>query len=148
MKKVMLVFAMSAIIMAVATVKAEGAVEKKNSRKVENIAVVEENMPGADSVNYKIRLRMRDLNKVMHLEAEQIEGLQFTCSDLSRRVARLQNVPVAERQARLSSIVAENLSAVHEMVSAEQYRLYLSFLNNEFNKAGLNTILFNEVAAN
>ncbi len=143
MKKVMLVFAMSAMIMAVATVKAEGAVERI-ANDADKVAVVEEDMQNADSVNYKIRLRLRDLNKVMRLDAEQVESLQFTCSDLSRRVSRLQKAPADERQALLSVIVAENLAAVHELVTPAQYRQYLAYLNQEFVKNGLNSVLFSD----
>ena len=143
MKKFMLVFAMAATMMAGATVKAEGAVNSAANNANET-AVVEENKMNFDSVNYKIRLRLRDLNKVMRLDADQIESLQFTCSDLNRRVARLQKVPADQRQARLSLIVNQNLAAVHELVTPAQYRQYLAFLNQEFNKLGLNSVLFND----
>ncbi|MBP5344797.1 MAG: hypothetical protein J6X31_06360 [Bacteroidales bacterium] len=141
MKKILYVFAI--VAMSVATVKAQNLIENDSIHHNE-VAVVEENIKTVDSVNYKIRLRLRDMAKVMHLEVDQIENLQFTNSDLSRRVARLAKAPVAQRQAILSVIVAENLAAVHEVLDANQYRQYLSFLNNEFNKAGLNSILFNE----
>ena len=139
----MFVFAISAMVMAVATVKAEGVAEV-NATEAQEVAVVED-VQNVDSVNYKIRLRLRDLNKVMRLDADQIEDLQYTCSDLSRRVARLAKAPAEVRQARLTVIVNENLAAVHEIVDAAQYRHYLAYLNQEFNKNGLNTILFNEI---
>ena len=144
MKKVMIVFAMSAMVMALATVKAEGAMNGKNA--VENIEnnsmVVEEAQATADSVTYKVRIRLRDMNKAMHLDIDQVEDLQLTNSELTRRIARLENVPAEERQAKLAVIVAENLAAVREMVDEAQYRAYLTLLNNEFNKTGLNTVLY------
>lgn len=143
MKKFMLVFAMAATMMAGATVKAEGAVNSAANNANET-AVVEENKMNFDSVNYKIRLRLRDLNKVMRLDADQVENLQFTCSDLNRRVSRLEKAPADERQARLMVIVTENLAAVHELVTPAQYRQYLAYLNQEFNKHGLNSVLFND----
>ena len=144
MKKVMIVFAMSVMVMTIATVKAEGAMKGKNA--VENIEnnsmVVEEAQANADSVTYKVRIRLRDMNKAMHLDVDQIEDLQLTNNELTRRIARLENVPAAERQAKLAVIVAENLASVREMVVEAQYRAYLTLLNNEFNKTGLNTILY------
>ena len=141
MKKFMNVLAIAAMVMSVATVKAQTIVENDS---IHHNEVAKAEVKKADSVNYKIRLRVREMSKVMRLEVDQIENLQFTNSDLSRRVARLAKAPAAQRQALLSVIVSENLAAVHEVLDANQYRQYLSFLNNEFNKAGLNTILFNE----
>ena len=141
MKKFMNVLAIAAMVMSVATVKAQTIVENDSIHHNE-VAMAE--VKKADTINYQIRLRVREMSKVMRLEVDQIENLQFTNSDLSRRVARLAKAPAAQRQALLSVIVSENLAAVHEVLDANQYRQYLSFLNNEFNKAGLNTILFNE----
>ncbi|MBQ7238921.1 MAG: hypothetical protein IJS20_09035 [Bacteroidales bacterium] len=141
MKKFMNVLAIAAMVMSVATVKAQTIVENDSIHHNE-VAMAE--VKKADTINYKIRLRVREMSKVMRLEVDQIENLQFTNSDLTRRVARLAKAPAAQRQALLSVIVSENLAAVHEVLDANQYRQYLSFLNNEFNKAGLNTILFNE----
>lgn len=140
MKKVMIVFAMSAMIMTIATVKAEGA---KSSNAVEKSdIIVEEVQMNPDSVIYKFNLRLRDLNKAMHLDVEQVEGLQLTNSEMSRRIARLKNLPLSARQAKLAIIVSENLASVREMVDEAQYRSYLTLLNNEFNKTGLNSILY------
>jgi 1-deoxy-D-xylulose 5-phosphate reductoisomerase len=141
MKKFMNVLAIAAMVMSVATVKAQTIVENDSIHHNE-VAMAE--VKKADTINYKIRLRVREMSKVMRLEVDQIENLQFTNSDLTRRVARLAKAPAAQRQALLTVIVSENLAAVHEVLDANQYRQYLSFLNNEFNKAGLNTILFNE----
>ena len=141
MKKFMNVLAIAAMVMSVATVKAQTIVENDSIHHNE-VAMAE--VKKVDTINYKIRLRVREMSKVMRLEVDQIENLQFTNSDLSRRVARLAKAPAAQRQALLSVIVSENLAAVHEVLDANQYRQYLSFLNNEFNKAGLNTIIFNE----
>lgn len=142
MKKVMIVFAMSAMIMTIATVKAEGAKNGKTVVEKENIVVVEENQMNPDSVIYKFRIRLRDLNKAMHLDVEQVEGLQLTNSEMTRRIARLENIPASERQAKLALIVADNLASVREIVDDAQYRAYLTIMNNEFNKTGLNTILY------
>ena len=138
MNKVVLVFVLSAIILAVATVKAEGAVEARNAQETECVSVAKEKIATTDSVTYQIRFRMRDMNIRMHLGAEQIQNLQYTCNDLSRRVAQLEKYPVEQRQARLAAIVAENLAAVHELVNAEQYETYLTYMNEELDKAGLN----------
>ena len=138
MNKVVLVFVLSAIILAVATVKAEGAVEARNAQETECVSVAKEEIATTDSVTYQIRFRMRDMNIRMHLGAEQIHNLQYTCNDLSRRVAQLEKYPVEQRQARLAAIVAENLAAVHELVNAEQYETYLAYMNEELGKAGLN----------
>ena len=138
MNKVVLVFVLSAIILAVATVKAEGAGEARNAQETECVSVAKEEIATTDSVTYQIRFRMRDMNIRMHLGAEQIQNLQYTCNDLSRRVAQWEKYPVEQRQARLSAIVAENLAAVHELVNAEQYETYLAYMNEELDKAGLN----------
>ena len=143
MKKVMIVFAMSAMVMTLATVKAEGAKSgNHNAQDMEKTIVVEDARVNADSVIYKFRIRLRDMNKAMHLDIEQVEGLQLTNSELTRRIARLENAPAEERQAKLALIVTENLAAVRDIVDEAQYRAYLTLLNNEFNKTGLNSILY------
>lgn len=142
MKKVMIVFAMSAMIMTIATVKAEGAKEVKNAKDMDSSFVVEDARVNADSVIYKFHIRLRDMNKAMHLDIEQIEQLQITNKELSRRIARLENASVEDRQAKLASILADNLAEVHSIVDEAQYRAYLTLVNNEFNKTGLNSILY------
>lgn len=142
MKKVMIVFAMSAMIMTIATVKAEGAKEVKNAKDMDSSFVVEDVRVNADSVIYKFHIRLRDMNKAMHLDIEQIEQLQITNKELSRRIARLENASVEDRQAKLASILADNLAEVHSIVDEAQYRAYLTLVNNEFNKTGLNSILY------
>lgn len=143
MRKVLFVFAVSGFIMALATVKAEGAMNGENAVKdIENNIVVEDAQVSADSVIYKFRIRLRDMNRVMHLDIDQVEHLQHILTDLSRRIAHLENLPVEVRQSRLSDIIADNLAAVHEVVDEAQYRAYLTLLNNEFNKTGLDAILF------
>ncbi len=142
MKKVMIVFAMSAMIMTIATVKAEGVNEVNNAKDMDNTFVVEDARVNADSVIYKFHIRLRDMNKAMHLDIEQIEQLQITNKEFTRRIARLENVSAADRQARLAGILADNLAEVHEIVDEAQYRAYLTLVNNEFNKTGLNSILY------
>ncbi len=141
MKKVFIVCAMSIMMMASATVKAEG---KNNGNAVysDNSVVVEEAQSNADSVIYKFKLRLRDMNKAMHLDVNQIEALQQSTYDLSRRIARLENVSAEKRQAQLTHIITENLVTVHDYVDDAQYRVYLSLLNNEFNRTGLNSVLY------
>ena len=140
MKKVMIVFAMSAMVMTIATVKAEGA--KNNAKDMENAIVVEDARVNADSVIYEFHIRLRDMNKAMHLDVEQIEQLQLTNRELSRRISRLGRIPADERQAKLSAILADNLAEVHQVVDEAQYRAYLTLINNEFNKTGLNSVLY------
>jgi len=142
MKKVMIVFAMSAMIMTIATVKAEGAKENKSAKDMDKSFVVEDARVNADSVIYKFHIRLRDMNKAMHLDIEQIEHLQITNKELSRRIARLENASADERQAKLAAILADNLAEVHQIVDEAQYRAYLTLINNEFNKTGLNNILY------
>lgn len=140
MKKVMIVFAMSAMVMTIATVKAEGA--KNNAKDMENTIVVEDARVNADSVIYEFHIRLRDMNKAMHLDVEQIEQLQLTNKEISRRIARLEKTAASERQAKLTAILADNLAEVHQIVDEAQYRAYLTLINNEFNKTGLNSILY------
>lgn len=143
MKKVLLVFVVSASIMALATVKAEGMINGDSAVKdIENAIVVEDVQVSADSVTYEFRIRLRDMNREMHLNVDQVEFLQHATSDLTRCIALLEFIPEEERQSRLAFIVAENLAAVRDMVDDNQYNAYLSILDNEFNKTGLNTILY------
>lgn len=142
MKKVMIVFAMSAMIMTIATVKAEGVKNVNNAKDMESSFVVEDARVNADSVIYKFHIRLRDMNKAMHLDIEQIELLQITNKELSRRIARLEFAASDVRQAKLAAILADNLAEVHEIVDEAQYRAYLTLVNNEFNKTGLNSILY------
>ena len=143
MRKVLFVFAVSGLIMALATVKAEGAMNGSGAvQDIENNIVVEDVQGSADSVIYKFRIRLRDMNRVMHLDVDQVEHLQHILTDMSRRIAHLENVPVELRQSKLSDIIADNLASVHEVVDDAQYRAYLTLLNNEFNKTGLDAVLF------
>lgn len=142
MKKVMLVLAMALVSMSIADVKAEGVNGTDTIKGIENSYVVEDAQVNADSVIYKFRIRLRDMYKAMHLDVDQVEDLRLANGQLTRNIARLENVPAEERQAKLSLILTENLAAVREVVDEEQYRAYLYLLNNEFNKTGLNTILY------
>ena len=141
MKKVF-VFAMSIMMMAFAIVKAEGNNNGNAVVNSDNSFVVEDVQSNADSVIYKFKLRLRDMNKAMHLDVDQIEALQQTTVDLSRRIARLENVAAEKRQAQLTPIITENLVVVHDYLNDNQYRAYLSLLNNEFNRTGLNSVLY------
>ena len=141
MKKVMLM-AMALVAMTIADVKAEGVNGADSIKGIENSYVVEDVQVNADSVIYKFRIRLRDMYKAMHLDVDQVEDLRLANGQLTRNIARLQTIPAEERQAKLSLILAENLAAVREVVDEDQYRAYLYLLNNEFNKTGLNTILY------
>ena len=141
MKKVMLM-AMALVAMTIADVKAEGVNGADSIKGIENSHVVEDVQVNADSVIYKFRIRLRDMYKAMHLDVNQVEDLRLANGQLTRNIARLQTVPAEERQAKLSLILAENLAAVREVVDEDQYRAYLYLLNNEFNKTGLNTVLY------
>lgn len=141
MKKVMLM-AMALVAMTIADVKAEGVNGADSIKGIENSYVVEDVQVNADSVIYKFRIRLRDMYKAMHLDVDQVEDLRLANGQLTRNIARLQTVPAEERQAKLSLILAENLAAVREVVDEDQYRAYLYLLNNEFNKTGLNTVLY------
>ena len=141
MKKVMLM-AMALVAMTIADVKAEGVNGADSIKGIENSYVVEDVQVNADSVIYKFRIRLRDMYKAMHLDVDQVEDLRLANGQLTRNIARLQTIPAEERQAKLSLILAENLAAVREVVDEDQYRAYLYLLNNEFNKTGINTILF------
>lgn len=143
MKKVLFVFAVSGLVMALATVKAEGAMNGNMAvQDIENENVVEEDQVSADSVTYEFHIRLRDMNREMHLDVDQVEFLQHATVDLTRCIALLEFLPMEERQSKLAFIVADNLAAVREMVDDKQYNAYLSILDNEFNKTGLNTILY------
>ena len=141
MKKVMLM-AMALVAMTIADVKAEGVNGADSIKGIENSNVVEDVQVNADSVIYKFRIRLRDMYKAMHLDVDQVEDLRLANGQLTRNIARLQTIPAEERQAKLSLILAENLAAVREVVDEDQYRAYLYLLNNEFNKTGLNTVLY------
>ena len=141
MKKVMLM-AMALVAMTIADVKAEGVNGADSIKGIENSYVVEDVQVNADSVIYKFRIRLRDIYKAMHLDVDQVEDLRLANGQLTRNIARLQTIPAEERQAKLSLILAENLAAVREVVDEDQYRAYLYLLNNEFNKTGLNTVLY------
>ena len=141
MKKVMLM-AMALVAMTIADVKAEGVNGADSIKGIENSYVVEDVQVNADSVIYKFRIRLRDMYKAMHLDVDQVEALRLANGQLTRNIARLQTIPAEERQAKLSLILAENLAAVREVVDEDQYRAYLYLLNNEFNKTGLNTVLY------
>ena len=143
MKKVMLVFAMVMFSLAIAEVKAEGAINGNDTVKgIANSVVVEDAQENADSVIYKFRIRLRDMNKAMHLDVDQVDELRFANGELTRSIARLKFYPAAQRQAKLASILAENLAAVREIVDEDQYRAYLFLLNTEFNKCGLSNVLY------
>lgn len=117
-------FAMLMMMMATATVKAE-------NETVNN-----------ESVNFKFRIQLREMNKTMHLYSYQIEGLRAANIELCKAIASLETVPADERKNVLNGIVIRNLSTVHKLTDDDQYRAYLTLLNNEFNKHGLNNILF------
>lgn len=138
------------MLTTIATLKAEGA---KNgtlaAENGENTTVVEVNQVIADTVTYEFRLRLRDMNRAMKLDIDQIEALQLVNRELTRSIAKLEKVPAKAQQERLNNIIAKNLLEVRAHVDEAQYRAYLGLLNSEFNKAGLTNILYGyEVADN
>ena len=147
MKKIMVVFAMAVLTFAIADVKAESA--KTVNGFANTVEAVEEAQENGDAVINNFHICLRDMNKAMHLDADQVDELRFANGELSRNIARLKFTPAAGRQAKLANILAENLAAVREVVDEEQYRAYLCVLNNEFNKSGLSNILYgyNQLAA-
>ena len=147
MKKIMVVFAMVMMNLAIANVKAENAnVVDGNATSVEAVVNADEN---GDAMISNFHICLREMNKAMHLDADQVNELRCANGELSRNIARLKFIPAAKRQAKLANILAENLATVHEVVDEEQYRAYLCVLNNEFNKSGLSNILYgyNQLAA-
>ena len=124
MKKVFLVV-LSAMMMAATTIQAKG------------VSVAE-----SDDVDYRLRLNLRDMRRSVSLEYDQIEVLAQTNETLSRRVEHLATIAPERRQALLEGFLFDNLAIVHSCLSSEQYRDYLAMLNTEFNRTGLNGILF------
>jgi len=129
MKKFMVMVA--AVMMFSAAAKAE---ENVNEGQVSPFVV--------DSVNYTFRIHLADLEKVMKLKPKQMEAMQFSNRELTRRIATLQEVAPEYRRRELYRILSENLTAVHEVVNDAQYRSYLAVVNEEFRKAGLTSILY------
>ncbi len=95
-----------------------------------------------DSVNYRFRVHITEMRKAMNLEEAQIEKIQIVNRELSRRIADLKETPAEFRRVKLAAIMSDNLASMRRIVTSSQYHIYLGLLNNEFNKAGLNTILY------
>lgn len=132
------------ILVAAMMVATSGKAENANN----NIEAANEAQANA-KVNYRFRVHINDMRKQMHLEEAQVEEVQAINRELSRRIKTLETTPVEFRRAKLTAIMSENLASMHKVVTSSQYHVYLSLLNNEFNKAGLNTILYDyEVAMN
>ena len=134
MKKFMIVLA--AAVMMASTVKAEDANMK--SRETAQNAI------STDSVNFRFRIHFQEMNEAMHLEEGQMEQIQFINRLLSHRIGNLVNIPEENRRSMLAAIVSDNLSAIRKVVTGTQYHIYLTLLNQEINKAGLNSILYAE----
>jgi len=130
MKNFMMI--MVAALMVAASAKAESA---------NNNAAVKETIV-ADSVNFHFRVHITEMRKAMNLDEAQIKDVQKVNRELSRRIAELKETPADFRRAKLAAIMADNLSSMRRLVTGSQYHIYLNLLNSEFNKAGLNTILF------
>lgn len=127
-----------AAMMVAASAKAENA---------SNNEAVKENV--ANAVNYRFRVHITEMRKAMNLEEAQIEEIQKINRELSRRIADLKETPAEFRRMKLAAIMSDNISSMRRIVTSSQYHIYLGLLNNEFNKAGLNTILYGyDVAMN
>lgn len=139
MKKVFLVFVATAMLTTIASLKAEGT---NNGNIAAAGTVVEVDQIKADTVIYEFRLSLREMNKAMRLNIDQIEALQDVNREMRRGIAKLGEVPAESQQERLNLLLANNLLEVRGRVEDDQYRAYLRLLNNEFNRTGLNTILY------
>lgn len=139
MKKVFLVFVATAMLTTIASLKAEGT---NNGNIAAAETVVEVDQIKADTVIYEFRLSLREMNKAMRLNIDQIEALQNVNREMRRGIAKLGEVPAESQQERLNLLLANNLLEVRGRVEDDQYRAYLRLLNNEFNRTGLNTILY------
>lgn len=135
MKKVFIVFAMSAALTTIASMKAEGANNGNDAATI--VEVAQRN----DTVIYEFGLRLRDMNRAMKLDIDQIEALQLVNREMRRSIANIGNLPVEKRQERLTNVLTNNLMEVRGRVDDEQYRAYLQLINNEFNRSGLSNVL-------
>lgn len=135
MKKVFIVFAMSAALTTIASMKAEGANNGNDAATI--VEVAQRN----DTVIYEFGLRLRDMNRAMKLDIDQIEALQLVNREMRRNIANIGNLPVEKRQERLTNVLTNNLMEVRGRVDDEQYRAYLQLINNEFNRSGLSNVL-------
>lgn len=123
------------ILVAAMMVAASAKAEETNT-----VVAMENN--AADSVNFRFRVHITDMRKAMNLEEAQIEEVQKVTRELSRRIGGLKDTPAEFRRTKLASIMSDNLASMRRLVTSSQYHIYLNLLNNEFNKAGLNTILY------
>ena len=139
MKKVFLVFVASAMLTTIASLKAED-VKSGNIATAETIVEVDQN--ANDTVTYEFRLSLRDMNRAMRLDIDQIDALQRVNREMRRNIAKLGAVPSAQQQERLNNILANNLIEVRGRVDDMQYRAYLKLVNDEFNRTGLSNILY------
>jgi len=138
MKKCMMILAAAMMI----------AVSAKAEENNNNTTVIKETIL-TDSVNYRFRIHITEMRKVMNLEEGQIAEVQKINRELSRRISDLKETPADFRRTKLAAIMSDNLASMRRLVTNSQYHVYLNLLNNEFNKAGLNTILYsNDVAMN
>lgn len=123
------------ILVAAMMVAASAKAENVNKESIKATVI-------ADSVNYHFRVRITEMRKAMNLEETQVEKIQHVNRELSRRIADLKETPAEFRRVKLAAIMSDNLASMRRLVTSNQYHIYLGLLNNEFNKAGLNTILY------
>ena len=130
MKKVFMVVA-AALMMTAASVKAQAVVAAPE---------VAEAQKGA--VSYELKLSLHDMHKAMKLDIDQFDNMERVTRNFERRISNLAYVDPEKRQEKLTAYVAENLMNAQGYLDEMQYRTYLKLLNVEFNKTGLNSVLY------
>lgn len=105
-------------------------------------ADVQESFLPVKQVEYTLHLNSDELSCDQGLTFEQKELIDESIKKLRMNIKRLQKMEDSEKQQMLQKYLYINLNEVRDNVSKLQYRSYLQFLNDEFNRTGLTAVLF------
>lgn len=97
-----------------------------------------ENTNATESLKaYTVDIHMGALANALHLNSDQIDAVKDINTTFSSEMMNVASADKADRKAELDKVVKKNLAYMRQVLSATQYRTYISLLNATLNNRGL-----------
>lgn len=93
------------------------------------------------AIDYSFKVSSYSVTRYLGLDADQAKKIEFVLDRFSEDLRRVKYTSEEKRAARFHRALSYNLSAVHQCLSDEQYRLYLTMLNTTLKTKGLDALL-------
>jgi len=108
-----------------------------------------ENVNNANVIDYSFNVNNRSVSRYLGLNQEQAEQMEYVFDRLNDDLRRVKNSRDEYRESRFMKAMSYHLSAAHQVMNKDQYRLYLSVFNSTLKSKGLVTLYYsNDLALN